>query len=102
HVGLHVESSIYLASRNAARLAGRPLKLRIHVPGFDSVCRMVQANMGIGVIPDRAFAVLGPALGLHQVPLADDWARRVLKMVVRDERTLSPVARLLFDRLRPL
>jgi len=95
HVGLHVESSIYLSTRQAARLAGRPLKLRIHVPGFDSVCRMVQANMGIGIIPDRAFAILGPALNLHALRLTDDWAARLLKIIVRDERSLSPVSRLL-------
>jgi DNA-binding transcriptional LysR family regulator len=99
HVGLHVESSIYLSTRQAARLAGRPLKLRIHVPGFDSVCRMVQANMGIGIIPDRAFAILGPALNLHALRLTDDWAARLLKIIIRDERSLSPVSRLLFDHL---
>jgi DNA-binding transcriptional LysR family regulator len=100
HIGLHADSSIHQTIRNAARLAGRPLKLRIHVPGFDSVCRMVQANMGIGLIPDRAFDVLGKALGLHAVALTDAWAPRVLKMLVRDEAGLSPVGRLLVEHLR--
>jgi DNA-binding transcriptional LysR family regulator len=101
HVGLHAESSVVLTMREAARAADRPLRLRIHVPGFDSVLRMVQANMGIGIIPDGAFAVLGAALDLHAVRLTDDWARRELKMIVRDIAALSPVARLLFDHLRP-
>lgn len=33
--------------------AGKVLRLRIHVPGFDAMCRMVQANMGIGILPQR-------------------------------------------------
>ncbi len=45
--------------------AGKVLRLRIHVPGFDAMCRMVQANMGIGVLPQRAYELFGRALGLH-------------------------------------
>ena len=40
------------------------------------------------------------ALGLHAVPLADDWSDRALIVVVRDEAGLSPVSRLLFEHLR--
>lgn len=59
HIGLHAASSIYLMSQYAATEAGTSMRLRINVPGFDAVCRMVQANMGIGLIPDRAFDVSG-------------------------------------------
>jgi DNA-binding transcriptional LysR family regulator len=99
-VGLHADSSIFLSARKAARRAGRQLKLRIHVPGFDAVCRMVQANMGLGIIPDGAFAMLGPALKLEARPLTDDWAYRMLKIVFRDENSLSPVGRQLIEHLR--
>jgi DNA-binding transcriptional LysR family regulator len=54
-----VASSIYTRSLIEARLAGTPLKLRIHVPGFDAVCRMAQAGMGIRIVPNRAFELLG-------------------------------------------
>jgi DNA-binding transcriptional LysR family regulator len=100
HIGLHAESSIFLSTRAAASRQAKPLRLRIHVPGFDSVCRMIQANMGVGIIPDGAFAVLGPALGLVARPITDEWAFRTLKLVFRNERELSPVAKLLFDHLR--
>jgi DNA-binding transcriptional LysR family regulator len=100
HVGLHVASSIFLTTQHAAAQAGRPIRLRIHVPGFDAVCRMVQANMGIGVIPDRAFSVLGGAMGLRAIPLRDAWATRELKIVVRDAGQLSSTTRLVFDHLR--
>src|ERR1700712_4402090 len=55
HIGLHAASSIYLMSQYAAAQAGKSMRLRINVPGFDAVCRVVKANMGRGLIPDRPF-----------------------------------------------
>jgi DNA-binding transcriptional LysR family regulator len=100
HVGLHAASSIYLRSQYAAAQAGKSIRLRIHVPGFDAVCRMVQANMGIGMIPDRAFDVVGAGMGLRAIRLRDKWARRQLKIVVRNPRALSGTGRLVFEHLR--
>ncbi|OIN44203.1 LysR family transcriptional regulator [Pseudomonas azotoformans] len=99
YVGLHAASSINMRTHAAAREAGKLLRLRIHVPGFDAMCRMVQANMGIGILPQKAYELFGRALGLHAVPLTDDWSDRSLILVVRDETQLSPVSRLLFDYL---
>ncbi|MBS0530176.1 MAG: LysR family transcriptional regulator, partial [Proteobacteria bacterium] len=100
HVGLHAASSIYLRTQYAAAQAGRSLRLRIHVPGFDAVCRMVQANMGIGLVPDRAFNVIGRGMGLRSISLGDAWARRELKIAVRSIESLSPTGRLVLDHLR--
>ena len=99
YVGLHAASSINMRTHAAAREAGKMLRLRIHVPGFDAMCRMVQANMGIGILPQKAYELFGRALGLHAVPLTDAWSDRSLILVVRDEAQLSPVSRLLFDYL---
>ncbi|QKV65937.1 LysR family transcriptional regulator [Pseudomonas sp. 43A] len=100
YVGLHAASSINMRTHAAARQAGKVLRIRIHVPGFDAVCRMVQANMGIGILPQRAYELFGQALGLRAVSLTDDWSDRALIVVVRDEAGLSPVSRLLFEHLR--
>lgn len=100
HIGLHTASSIYLRAQLAASEAGKPMRLRINVPGFDAVCRMVQANMGLGLIPDRAFEVVGAGMGLCAVRLRDDWARRELKIVVRDEEQLSGTGKLVLQHLR--
>jgi len=100
YVGLHAASSINMRTHAAARKAGKVLRLRIHVPGFDAMCRMVQANMGIGILPLRAYELFGRALGLHAVPLSDEWSERMLILVVRDEAALSPVSQLLFECLR--
>jgi DNA-binding transcriptional LysR family regulator len=98
-IGLHTASSIYLRSQYAATQADKPLRLRINVPGFDAVCRMVQANMGIGLMPDRAFEVVGKGMGLHAIPLRDDWAERELRIVVRARNHLSRPSHLVLDHL---
>jgi len=100
HIGLHAASSIYLRSQYAASQAGKSMRLRINVPGFDAVCRMVQANMGVGLIPDRAFEVIGAGMGLRPIRLRDEWARRELNIVVRDTAQLSSTGRLVLDHLR--
>jgi DNA-binding transcriptional LysR family regulator len=102
HIGLHSASSINMRTHLAARQAGRALRLRIHVPGFDAVCRMVQAGMGVGVLPQQVFEAMGRQLGLAAVPLDEEWAARSLVIVVRDSGALSPVSRLLFDHLRTI
>lgn len=97
-VGLHAESSIYASVRGEAQSIGRPLRLRVHVPGFDAVLRMAQADMGLGVVPLGVFALLGGAMDLVAIPLTDSWAQRELRIVSRPGE-LSPAASLLVASL---
>jgi DNA-binding transcriptional LysR family regulator len=99
YVGLHGDSTIFARSVMASRQADMPLKLKIHVPSFDALCRMVQANLGIGLMPDRAFEVMGRPLGLRAIPLTDDWAERQLLLVHRGDRPLAPGSRMMLDHL---
>ncbi|RMM52467.1 LysR substrate binding domain-containing protein [Pseudomonas corrugata] len=102
HVGLHADSFINLRTHAAARSCAKALRLRIHVPGFDAVCRMVQADLGIGVLPRKAFELIGRSLGLKAVALEDDWAIRSMLLVIRNEDALSPVSKLLYRHLQGL
>jgi DNA-binding transcriptional LysR family regulator len=61
---------------------------------------MVQAGMGIGLIPDRAFEVLSHGMNLTAVELSDDWADRELVLVARDPAGLSATSQLMLDHLR--
>lgn len=99
HIGLHFESSINRRTHLAALHAGKSLKLRIRVPGFDGVCRMAQVGMGVGVIPRRVYDAMGVPLGLACVPLSDQWAQRQLQIVVRDLESLSPATMALLSHL---
>jgi DNA-binding transcriptional LysR family regulator len=99
HVGLFATSSIYLRSHATAQQLGKAIRLRVHVPGFDAVCRMVQAGMGVGLIPDRAFEVLSHGMNLKAVPLRDAWADRELIVVARNSSRLSTTSKMMFDHL---
>ncbi len=99
HVGLHSNSSIYLAMRDAAALAGRTIKLRIHVTGLDAMCRMIHNGLGVGVMPQRAFELMHGVGELESIALTDDWAARQIELVARDFSSLPVTARLLVDHL---
>jgi DNA-binding transcriptional LysR family regulator len=100
HVGLHSNSSIYLALREAAAAAGRNIRLRIQVTGLDAMCRMIHNGLGVGVMPLRAFELMHGVGQLACVRLTDDWARREISLVARDFSTLPLTARLLVDHLQ--
>jgi len=102
HVGLHTNSSIYVATRQAALEAGRTLRLRIHVTGLDAMCRMIENGLGIGVMPGHAFDLMRDGMGrrLRSIPLTDAWARREIRLVARDFSTLPIAARALVAHLR--
>ena len=102
HVGLHTNSSIYVATRQAALEAGRTIKLRIHVTGLDAMCRMIENGLGIGVMPNRAFELMRGGIGrrLTSVALADAWAQREIRLVARDFSTLPVAARTLVSHLQ--
>ena len=72
------------------------LQLRVEVRSFEAVCRMVQAGLGLGLLPYQAASVLGKGLGLAVRPLTEDWAERRMLICVRKERAAnSSVAKLL-------
>jgi DNA-binding transcriptional LysR family regulator len=100
HVGLHANSSIHLAMREAAAAAGRTVRLRIHVTGLDAMCRMIHNGLGVGVMPHRAFTLMHGVGDLECVRLTDPWAVRAIQLVARDFATLPLPARLLVDHLR--
>lgn len=99
HVGLHSNSSIQLAVRDAAAAAGRALRLRIQVTGLDAMCRMIHNGLGIGVMPLRAFELMRGVGDLASVRLTDAWTTRAISLVARDFSTLPLTARLLVDHL---
>lgn len=99
YVGLHTSSAINLELLKAASLANRPLKLRIQVTSYDALCMMVQAGLGIGVVPRGAIRQYVGGLSVKVLTIRDDWARRELCIYVKDVERLSMAARLFVDHL---
>jgi DNA-binding transcriptional LysR family regulator len=99
-VGLERSSSLQRFLTAKAAREGRPLKLRVQLRSFDAVCRLVECGVGVGVVPETTAARATRTMALSVVALADDWALRELKIVVRAEDELRPYARELVETLR--
>ena len=99
HVGLHANSSLYLAMHQAASDLGRSIRLRIRVTSLDAMCRMIHNGLGVGVMPQRAFELIHGANDLCAIPLENDWAARQIYLVARDFNSLPMTSRVLVEHL---
>ncbi|HWH39468.1 MAG TPA: LysR substrate-binding domain-containing protein [Usitatibacter sp.] len=93
-----VISQLMLAEAHAREV---PLKLRVEVKSFDVVARMIQAGLGIGVLPEAAATAFAGPMSLRLLALTDAWAQRRMFVAVRQYASLAAPARLLVDHLVP-
>jgi DNA-binding transcriptional LysR family regulator len=99
HVGLHHGSAIHRFLLRKAELAGRDYSPRIQVGSFEAICLMIEAGVGIGVLPASSARRHARSMRIVTVPLADAWAERELKLIARSCEHLPASARALFDYL---
>ena len=78
---------------------GQTPNFKIQVRGVETMCRMVAAGLGIGILPEAAARRYLERLGLCSVAIDEAWARRRLFLGYRDEVTLRHAARLLVRHL---
>jgi DNA-binding transcriptional LysR family regulator len=98
-VGLESSTVISRILLEQARLADKPLRLRVQVKSFDVVARMVQAGFGVGVLPEDAARAFAGPMGLRLIGLTDPWASRRMFVAVRRESGLAAPARQLVEHL---
>lgn len=83
YVGLSQASAIHAFLLQAADDLGRVLRFRVEVSNFETACRMIAAQVGIGIVPRSAARRYALGLPLKIVALNDDWALRKLHICVR-------------------
>lgn len=99
-VGLDRASALQRFLADKASRIGRPLKLRVQLRSFDGVCRLVERNAGIGIVPETTVRWAARSMAIRAVDLTDTWALRDLTICVRDIAALSPFARQLVEHMR--
>lgn len=99
-VGLDRASALQRFLADKASRIGRPLKLRVQLRSFDGVCRLVERNAGIGIVPETTMRWAARSMAIKAVDLTDTWALRDLTICVRDVASLSPFARQLVEHMR--
>lgn len=87
-----------LLSRMAAA-AGSSMKVRVRVNGFEAACRMVEAGLGLTVVPEASAALHAKALQLKVLKLEEDWATVPLDVCSRDLNLIPVPARLMVRHL---
>jgi DNA-binding transcriptional LysR family regulator len=99
-VGLNQGSSLLQRLADASVVLDKVLRLRIQVSSFDGICRMIEAGLGIGVLPQGAVRAENFGAGLRAIQLTDTWASRTLWVGVKSKAALLPEALKLLDHLR--
>jgi DNA-binding transcriptional LysR family regulator len=99
-VGLDRSSALQRFLAGKAALSGQPLRLRVQLRSFDAVCRLVECNVGIGIVPETTARRVAKTMAIAVVALTDAWAMRELTICVRRGSELPPYARQLVEHLR--
>ena len=99
-VGLDRASALQRFLADKAARIGQPLRLRVQLRSFDAVCRLVECNVGIGIVPESTARRVARTMAIVVVPLTDPWAVRELTICIRSLRELPPYARQLVEHLR--
>ena len=98
-VGLDRASALQRFLSEKADRIGRRLKLRVQLRSFDAVCRLVECNVGIGVVPATTAERLAKTMSIHPIELIEEWAVRKLTICVRHQADLPIYARELVHHL---
>jgi DNA-binding transcriptional LysR family regulator len=99
-VGLDRASALQRFLAAKALRIGRPLRLRVQLRSFDAVCRLVECNVGIGIVPETTARRVSKTMAIALVPLTDSWAVRELTICTRAMAELPLYARQLVEHLR--
>ena len=99
-ITMHEGSTLVAFLRDQLERIGQRLPQRIQLYSFDSICRIVQAGVGVGVIPDSAARRYGAEMKLRVVELDEPWVVRERKLLVRDIDALPGCARELIEQIR--
>ncbi|HUC73275.1 MAG TPA: LysR substrate-binding domain-containing protein [Stellaceae bacterium] len=98
-VGLDRASALQRFLAAKADRVGRRLRLRVQLRSFDAVCRLVECNVGIGVVPATTAERHAETMAIRRIELTDDWAVRNLTICVRKLADLPVYARQLVQHL---
>jgi DNA-binding transcriptional LysR family regulator len=99
-VGLSEGSALqdHIAS-HAARL-GRRLRLRARLKTFDAVCQVVEAGVGVAMMPEIAARRMSRTMKVSVVRVREAWTQRRLVVCMRNFKALPRPAQQLVQHLR--
>lgn len=100
-VGLHQGAAVHELMRAEAEGAGRPLKARLQVRGFDAIAQLVEAGLGVAVMPAAVAQRFAQLFRIKSIALDEAWAQRSYQLAVRRQEVLPTVVQRFVDLLCP-
>ncbi|MBB3181838.1 flavin reductase [Variovorax sp. Sphag1AA] len=100
YVGLHTGSQINLQIQRAAAELDKAWRCRMQVHTYDALAAMVQAGLGIGMLPQKMAQLYASAMNLKIVELDEPWAHRRHAIVIRSYESLQAAGKRLIDHLK--
>jgi DNA-binding transcriptional LysR family regulator len=82
----------------AANDVGRSLRIRMEVASYDALFLMVQAGIGVGIMPEGSVGIYH-LNGAKIIRIEDEWASRELSVCVRSRAGLSAAGELFLQHL---
>lgn len=99
YIGLPQGSQLNLQLTRAAMSSGKNWQIRFLVQNYGAQTLMVEAGLGIGLLPRRIAEAHAKALKLNIIELDEEWAHRQMHICIRSYDSLSISARGLVDQM---
>ena len=100
-VGLHVGAAVHELLREQALEHGRMLNVRLQVRGFDAIAQLVEAGLGVAVLPSDVARRFSQLFRIHVLELDEAWALRDYLLAVRTQDVLPTVVQRFVQALCP-
>lgn len=88
HILLREGSTLREFLVSTAATKGYALKVRTQVQSFEALARMVEADVGVGILPESAALRHAKTMDVALVPIDEPWAIRKRHVLVRDKERL--------------
>jgi len=98
-VGLHLGAAAHEQMRDRAQALGRTLNVRVQVRGFDAIAQLVEAGLGVAVLPAVVAQRFARIFAVQPLALDEDWARRPYLLAVRTQEVLPAVVQRFVEAL---
>lgn len=100
HIGMHEGTTLLRFLREQVELLGNVLSMRIQVYSFEAMCRMVEAGVGIAILPESSARRHARTMKLSVIEIDEPWVERERSILVRDLHALPSVIRVLVGELQ--
>lgn len=98
-VGLHAGAAAHEQMQQRAQALGRPLNARMQVHGFDAIAQLVEAGLGVAVLPAAVAERFARIFRVQPLALEEDWAHRQVLIAVQAQAQLPPPIRFFIETL---